>query len=523
MKTFKQLLAVSVMICGTLLISSCTDEISSDNSELVTGSVLSMTNTEIKKEFGKALAKVLAESAPVRELIKKEALKKIDYDYDVLYLMVKDEVLSDNNTLEGLLLEYLNSDFLNLVESRIPNLTIFVPELPEDSFSAELWNFERDIPDVGIRAFDVSGVPAYNVKSGEYLIASCDVPQYPIVVIKENERIVVNDKSLNLSGSSVNQIHTRAGKTIDLVFLDDVFNNQDDKKENMNISTKVLKSGSITPLPTNLQKISDAYDIYKGIDGWQRDYVYYDITPSNTKGPFKNNYKECIVGFELLGDPEAVFAKISDQDGDPRIKSMNRRAISWTEGEFEFMVKIYLGSISIVGSDLTTYFRAKGDDLFYSVNGTTTGRDIVAILKTKRMDLVLPLFEWNLENYSTSVKITVEEVDATQVVKNTTSTTLQFAGNFEFDPEWGTKVKKGMKLGASGKIDHTVSYEISTTMGNDELGQVIVNFGDDICQGLDTVSVGRGGRYSDYEVVPNYNSKYFTGWYRLYIAPLKMD
>ena len=52
MKTFKQLLAVSIMICGTLLMSSCTDEISSDKPELTTGSVISMTNTEIKKEFG---------------------------------------------------------------------------------------------------------------------------------------------------------------------------------------------------------------------------------------------------------------------------------------------------------------------------------------------------------------------------------------------------------------------------------------------------------------------------------------
>ena len=81
MKTFKQLLAVSIMICGTLLMSSCTDEISSDKPELTTGSVISMTNTEIKKEFGKALAKVLVESAPARELIKKEALKKI---YDLI-------------------------------------------------------------------------------------------------------------------------------------------------------------------------------------------------------------------------------------------------------------------------------------------------------------------------------------------------------------------------------------------------------------------------------------------------------
>ena len=98
MKVLAQIMVVSILLCGTLFISSCTDDISSDKSGPSSSSVVEKTNTEIKKEFGAALAKVLAESTPVRELIKKEALKKIDYDYDVLYLIIKDDVL-DGNTL----------------------------------------------------------------------------------------------------------------------------------------------------------------------------------------------------------------------------------------------------------------------------------------------------------------------------------------------------------------------------------------------------------------------------------------
>lgn len=516
MKIFKCFFTVSVMICGTLLMSSCTDEILSDKPELPFGSVISMTNTEIKKEFGKALAKVLTESAPARELIKKEALKKIDYDYDVLYLMVKNEVLSDNMTLEELLSKYLDKDFFNLIENQIPNLTIFVPELPEDSFSAELWNVKTDIPDVAVRTFEEDGVPAYNVERGEYLIDSWDVPEYPIVVIKENERIVVDNMSSNLFMNKRNQIPTRSDIHVSFEFLDDAFNNlngQDKEK---------LKSSSLEPLPDNLQKVSDAYDIYKNADGWQRDYVYYGITPSKTKGPFNYNYKECIVGFELVGDPRTALGKISDQTGDPKIsKEYARGGISWTEGEFEFLVKVYLGSTSVIGSTLTTYFRAKGNDLFFNKQGGS-GREITSVLCTKPMYMALPLFEWDLENYSTSVKITVEEVDATQVVKNTTSTTVEFAGNFEFDMSLGTNVKKGLKFGASTKKTRTVSYEISTTMGNDELGDVVVNFGDDIIVGLDSI-YGSPRNPLNNKVVPIYNSKYSTGWYRLYIAPLKMN
>ena len=419
MKTFKQLLAVSIMICGTLLMSSCTDEISSDKPELTTGSVISMTNTEIKKEFGKALAKVLVESAPARELIKKEALKKIDYDYDVLYLMVKDEVLGDNTTLEGLLSKYLDKDFFDLIENQISNLTIFVPELPEDSFSAELWDVKTDIPDVAIRTFDQEGIPAYNIQKGEYVINAAEVPTYPIVVIKENERIAggnIHTKSLGTQGET---IKTRSNSNVTFGFIDDAFNNIDNK-----INTVALKSdrggnprGS-SGISHNLKKVEDAYGIYKNVDGWHRDYVYYNLKPEDgisrdsISGPFIYKFKECIVGFELLGNPKTALAKISDQTGDPNIASYGTRRpyISWTDGEFEFLIKVYLGSTSLVGSELKTYFRAGGNDLFGG--GYGSGRDgSKFVLGLKKMDMKLPLFEWNLEDYTTSVKIAVEEVD----------------------------------------------------------------------------------------------------------------
>lgn len=60
-----------------------------------------------------------------------------------------------------------------MVENQIPNLTIFVPELPDNSFSAELWDVETDIPDVGVRTFDTEGVPAFNGQKVNILL----VPQ----------------------------------------------------------------------------------------------------------------------------------------------------------------------------------------------------------------------------------------------------------------------------------------------------------------------------------------------------------
>ena len=522
MKTFKQLLAVSIMICGTLLMSSCTDEISSDKPELTTGSVISMTNTEIKKEFGKALAKVLVESAPARELIKKEALKKIDYDYDVLYLMVKDEVLGDNTTLEGLLSKYLDKDFFDLIENQISNLTIFVPELPEDSFSAELWDVKTDIPDVAIRTFDQEGIPAYNIQKGEYVINAAEVPTYPIVVIKENERIAggnIHTKSLGTQGET---IKTRSNSNVVFSFIDDAFNNLNNK-----VNTVVLKSDRGgnprgEPVSHNLKKVEEAYSIYKNVDGWHRDYVYYNLKPEkgisrdSVSGPFIYKFKECIVGFELLGDPEAALAKISDQAGDPKKIGYRNPQVVWTEGEFEFLVKVYLGSVSLVGSELKTYFRANGNDLFRASNGSGRGGAKYSMY-LKKKDMKLPLFEWNLEDYATSIKIAVEEVDDTESIKNTESTTVEFAGNIGFDISWGTTVKKGLKLGASAKKNHIIGFESTTTKGNDELGEVVVNFGDPIM--VEESRMDRDGNTVFYSV---FNPKYYTGWYRLYIAPEEM-
>lgn len=68
-------------------------------------------------------------------------------------------------------------------------------------------------------------------------------------------------------------------------------------------------------------------------------------------------------------------------------------------------------------------------------------------------------------------------------------------------------------------------YEVTTSKGNDELGEVIVNFGDPIIESIDSVR-SSSGRYDpsgpQYIIMNNYNSKYYTGWYRLYIAPEEM-
>ncbi|WP_195348840.1 hypothetical protein [Bacteroides nordii] len=507
-------------------------------------------NLQLKKDFAKALAKVLGENQEVREIIKNEALKKFDYDYDVLYFFIKDKELSNGLTLEDMLLKHINLDKLSMIQERIPTLTIFVPELPENSFSAEIWNTNNDIPLVGVRMKYEDYTPLYDLRGNESILEGKYIPTYPVVVIKENERIIAESSS---SSSTL----SRGNGGAKFAFIDDAFDNISKKEAKIN---STARAGNVITgvyeytyydsrgvkynivVPELFHKILDAYDVYVGRSGWQRDYIYYNLTPENPEGPFNTNFKESVIAFEMVGDANTCLAKISDQSTDPQrndTKFVGSRATYWTEGEFEFQVRVYLGTKVAFGNELITFFRVKPTELFnmeYIRDRDNPQNMMITGVTNRRVYLStpLPLFEWDLENYSASVKIAIEEVDDTQTTKEVVTTSSEFATNFSFSANWGEKVKVGTQFGASNKEVRTTSYEVTTTHGNDVLGEVIVNFGDDVIVSRDIImngsssssSSGRptvGGDALSKIGTLDFNKKYSTGWYRLFIAPVKTN
>jgi len=487
------------------------------------------TQSDLKKEFSLALVSVLKENSEVRSLIKKEALKKIDYDYDVLYALIKDESLSNGETVESVFTRYIDINRLKEIEQEYPTLTIFIPTLPENSFSAEIWDAENDIPAVSyISSTSVEGIPVIYSNGEEGVIEFDIIPTYPIVVVKENERIVKTSTNKSAKGSAVT---LRSGQTTSIEFIDDVFNNQNKINDDSELRAR--------PLDSKYNKLFSAFDVFGTSAGWQRDYIYYNLTPTVRERPYENAYMEQIVGFEMVGDGLGALRKISDQAGDPQAKDeipnggrdTHPRSI-WTDGEFEFKVKIYLGTKSPIGTELITYFRAMPEQLFDLIYTRKNGA-YYKLTKAEplRLNLSLPLFDWNLENYSSTIKIAIEEVDATQTSIVTSSTTVEFAANFEYSVGFGEVVKKGLKFGASVKQTRTNSFQISTTYGNDELGEVIVNFEDPIIVSKNDVNTSMkicGPRDQNCiegpigPFIPDFNKKYATGWYRIYIAPVKI-
>ncbi|MDR7372047.1 hypothetical protein [Flavobacterium aquidurense] len=506
---FKMLILVGVISLGII---SCDNQDGNDksfqgksNNELKVDNLYD-ANSSLKREFGKALMKSLKESKMLRDLIKNESLKMFDNDYEVLYQIIKNEKLENNLTVRESILKNLGSEeLLNQIEFNNPTLTILVPELPENSFSAKIWDTANQVPKVAIRLTTSNDIPIINQDGSEEVLEAKYTPGFPVIVLKDNERIVISSDS---SAKNIKTSYVAKINGLDYKFIDDCFDG----------SKKLNNTTSRTVNPNLLDsKIVTAYDIYTGgnVDGWQRDYIYYNITPSSPKGPFKYDFQEGIKSFSLQGDPTAAYNKIADQTGDTYYSEVYGfsavQKSAWTGGYFEFKVRIIVNAKNGVGSEIIKYFTAKGEDLFDIKfrKSTLFGGTIYifnGISALKKMDLNIPIFNWDLDQYASSIKIDIEEVDLTETTVLTDSRTVKFATNFSIE---GTIQKVGLKFGASLENTSTATVQKTFTQGNDMLGEVIVNFADNII-------VSKSG--TDYTT-----REYNSGLYSISVEPMRVQ
>ena len=155
---------------------SCNNELLIDRDINVESMIKNDNSFVLKEVFAKSLVKALDGNREVGAVIKKEALKKIDYDYDALFLRLKGYKLSNGKTFEEEMLKYLSKDTLDLIIQKYPTLTVFVPRLPEDTFSAELWNTEYDVAVVAITSNKTNDVFAYDKDGNEFVIEADLIP-----------------------------------------------------------------------------------------------------------------------------------------------------------------------------------------------------------------------------------------------------------------------------------------------------------------------------------------------------------
>ncbi len=182
-------------------------------------------NIELK-EFSNSVINALKSNKEFRQLIKKEALKQFDGDYDVLLSRIIDTKLSQSENNNGVskistnitvknLLEnsyYRNTNAILKIKSennpfeellqKYPLLQISIPE------NAEKWDPTSDIPVItfipkefedGITKF----VTGYTHDGQLITIDAVNPPDFPVIVIGQNERIDENGNVIQYAKSLV--------------------------------------------------------------------------------------------------------------------------------------------------------------------------------------------------------------------------------------------------------------------------------------------------------------------------------
>lgn len=460
-----------------LLVSSCQqDGFEIDKS--ITQQVRLNRNEVLKESFALSLAKSIPESPMLRNILKQKALETFDADYDVLYFDIKGLEVENGLTVEGLITKNIvNKSDLTELKNNIPTLTILIPELPLETFSANIWDTENVIPQVGVASRLTNDVKIFDASGQLTTLPAKYIPGFPVMVVKENERVIA-------STTSGNSIKSRRFKNIDGVefqFLGEGFNGALVKASKNSART----TSSLDP------KVIEAYNIYNINDGWQRDYIYYGITPTQPNGAFSYAFKEKIISFSLAGSLMGTYTKITGQTGDPKLKgtvktssSFPSQASGWTSGFFEFKIRVLYNGINGTGSEGIQTFSVAPTDLmgitytrtqfamFYVFEPTVTS------FKTFMLNPQPEIINWDISAYATSIKIEVEEVDVLTTTGITESRSLEYATNFGTIDDVFKKI--GLKFGASTKGTTSGVVTKTYTEGNDPLGFIIYNFADDI-------------------------------------------
>jgi hypothetical protein len=466
----KKLLVPSLIVLLAFL-NSCSDE--NQIRKKAEYNLLSIENeTAYKRSFAVALSKAIVSDKNVRDFLRQEALQMFDGDYDVLYGLVKNKEMENGKTLEETLSAQFESiEDLKKIEAALPLLTVFVPTLPEGSFSAEQWETSSQIPFVSMRLSSTNDIPTITPEGKEFVMDADVIPAFPVIVIKDNERMQYNGQP---GYGDLKSSRKFSNGEREYKFLDDIFDQEISKTP-----PSLRKRTSVD------SKLISAYNIYSTADGWHRDLIYYGITPTSPNGQFSYDFVETVTYFKFVGDPWLMYAKINDQTPDPGILR-GKESSGWADGYYEIRFVSAIQAKNGIGASISNSFASGGGELFevtYNVErrGTWPFRYDYYTIKTitaLERSVNAPIVAWDLANYAPSFRIDVEEVDNTTEVTEQYSETVKFAMNFEVD---GTVLEKiGLKFGATTGSDRTTTITKKTMLGSDDLGHFVVNFADKV-------------------------------------------
>jgi len=448
---------------------------------------------QLQTVFAKSLGQALKQDPELRAFLQTESLKQFDQDYDILYQMVKDTPINNGETLRERLIHYLPTDELASIEHQLPLLTIFIPTLPS-GFSPETWHPAQEVPSIAVRQLNDGKTPLFNAVSGEQTIIEPGViPGFPTLVVKQNERVVLSTntpvlgevtKPFYQNGQFSFQFSAPAYNGIQK----SISTKTSDEKSKAAGSSRVgydsqSGDGTFTMSYRNIQ----AYNIYT-VDPsyqWQRDFVYYNLSPTTPKGRFRDSFRETIRAFRLSN---AGIEKISGSSGNPTtptIGSSNFTTNSWTDGRYEFLIVVLFNPKDGSPPQTNIRFSAKPSEVYdinYQIRNLwgSVNYYTVTSVTPKEFHPEIAIAAWDLSNFGTAWTYHVYEENQTVVHTEQQRVSTTYAANFEYDASFGAIVKSGVKFGANASTTNEKTVTLQFTEGSTDLGEKISYFYDPI-------------------------------------------
>lgn len=378
-------------------------------------------------------------------------MKRFNNDTEILYQAIKDIKLSSGESIHDFLASNSSTLKINDLTNSMPLLTILVPDLSK--FSPESWDVTSEIPVVCIRDHSrrKKEVFGYDYAGNRHTFLLNNVPKIPVIVVKDNERITVQDtKNARLSPDQKPAFKNEA---FAFSYVDDSFDPTSIRK-----STNSLRSGTSYFDPKSI-------DAYTNNLQYHRDYVYYGIAPelgTNT-GTFDNTYEEHLTSIKFNYTSNNFF------DGEIYY--------DWTEGSFDIrVVAITTGNGSSL-APVSKSFPVKFTDLFtYTISDNS-----VTLTGTKEYKLPydgLKIAKWNMQSLGDRWLLKFFELDPVY------SETLTINGSFSstFGSNYSNNVKDGPNFGSNSSATSTFgsSYSITINNGDDSLEESFVYWTDKI-------------------------------------------
>ena len=336
-----------LLLCSLLLIlfTQCTEDNLNDNTEISTPKLKDKNSLSLEernnylKRFSEILSKSIYENSNLRKFLKEEALKKFDNDYDILYQIIKNKTI-DGVTFKDLLISNSSEKEISDIEKNIPLLNILIPNI--EMFNINASNLDVNDNDIPV-IFAKGDKNIYYFNGKEDLITSKEeIPSFHSFVVNENntiEKIIIPNSNNNLQSKSINFEEPI------ITFISSIYDNR------FPTATKILNKISFSDDISNL--VRDSYKYFYSDYGdkyqksFQRDYIYYGMTPDSSEGYLNNNIKEEINFLSI--NPNNYF-NFSNDPKNPKIResefTVKRRPVStkeqirrmWSEGEYKFIL-----------------------------------------------------------------------------------------------------------------------------------------------------------------------------------------